>query len=351
MSKVAVIISPNWRDYGRKYLPDCLASVRAQRYAGEIKLFLIDNESTPESLGFLKSLAPEAEIIVHKKNTGFAEAHNPAMARAIESGCKYVILFNIDTIVEPEAVSEMVKTADQNEQIGAVQARLMLWPDKTKINSLGNCTHFLGFGYCAGYRDEISSHSLQNGSKIFYPSGAAVLFRADVLMQVGLFDEVYWMYAEDQDIAWRIWLAGYSCVLAADAVVFHKYEFSRSTKKYYWMDRNRIITIIKNYHWLTLLIIFPALVLMEFGLLFFSLTNGWFGQKLALYAYFLRPKTWQYLVYARQKTQSLRKVPDKAIISLISTSIGYQEIDSWSNRLANWFFTLYWSIIKPLIRW
>ena len=84
-----------------------------------------------------------------------------------------------------------------------------------------------------------------------------------MLKEVGLFDEEMWMYNEDQDLGWRVWLAGYKCVLAWDAVIYHKYEFSRSISKYYWMDRNRNLSIFKNYHFLTLILIFPAWLAME----------------------------------------------------------------------------------------
>jgi len=71
--KVAIIISPNYRDYAKKYLAECLAGLRKQDYAGEMKIFITDNESTNESYEYLKSVLPEAEIIRNKNNDGFAK--------------------------------------------------------------------------------------------------------------------------------------------------------------------------------------------------------------------------------------------------------------------------------------
>ena len=76
-------------------------------------------------------------------------------------------------------------------------------PDTEKINSLGNITHFLGFGYCRSYNQNLSQEKFNNLSDICYASGASVLLRVSVLRQVGLFDEEFWMYNEDQDLGWR----------------------------------------------------------------------------------------------------------------------------------------------------
>jgi len=355
--KVAIIISPNWKDYAKKYLDDCLDSILKQDWAGESKVFLIDNESTEESYLYLKNtletrLIPslQYEIIRNIENAGFAKGNNVAMQAAIDQVYDYLVLFNMDTMADSCAVSELVKAAELNEKTGVAQARIMLWPEKDKINSLGNVTHYLGFGYCSGYNETIENYEIKN-KDIFYPSGAAFLVKAEVIKKIGLFDEEFWMYAEDQDLGWRMWLAGYKCVLATEAIVYHKYEFSRSISKYYWMDRNRIIVMLKNYHLLTLLIILPALVVMEFGLIFFAIKGGWFKEKLRIYKYFIMPKSWRYIFNSRQSTQKLRKIKDRDLLPLLSSRVSYQEIESSALNIANNIFTIYWNIIKRIIIW
>jgi len=254
----------------------------------------------------------------------------------------------MDTIVAPDCVSELVKAANTSGEAGAIQARLMLHPETDKVNSLGNVTHFLGFGYCQGYGEKFSGD--MTVKNIMYPSGAAVLFTAAALKQVGLFDEEFWMYNEDQDLGWRLWLSGYTCILAPAAVVYHKYEFSKSIKKYYYMDRNRLLAIFKNYSCLTLCLIFPALVIMELGLTIFSLKTGWFKERLRVWLYFLNPFKWHYLFKARQKTQRLRRVKESRILSLISGRIWYQEIADPKLRFINPIFSVYFSIVKGIVR-
>lgn len=356
-NKAAIIIAPNWGDYAKKYLDECLDSIIKQDWTGESKIFMIDNESKENSYDYLKSSLEKRfsdrnqfEIFRNQENSGFAKGNNVAMKAAIEQGYEYLILFNMDTVVDVAAVRELIKVAEIDEKIGAVQARLMMWPDKDKINSLGNSTHFLGFGYCQSYLEPISGQSLEV-KDIFYPSGAAVLFKAEVIKKIGYFDEEFWMYAEDQDIGWRIRLAGFRCVLSPTAIVYHKYEFSRSISRYYWMDRNRLIVILKNYHLLTLILIFPALLIMEFGLLLFALKGGLLAEKFRMYKYFLKIKNWKYIARSRQQTQKFRTIKDREIAKMIVGKIWYQEVDDWKLRAINPVFDLYWKILKKIIIW
>jgi len=93
--------------------------------------------------------------------TVFAKGNNDAIKIALAQEFDYIILFNMDTVIEPNCVSELVKVAETEDKSGAVQARLMLWPDKEKINSLGNITHFLGFGYTDGYKQKMTDENLK----------------------------------------------------------------------------------------------------------------------------------------------------------------------------------------------
>lgn len=347
--KVAIIISPNYKDYAKKYLKDCIASVNLQDYQGEIKVFITDNESSDESYAYLKSKLPKAYIHQNKKNNGFAKGCNDSMKVALESGYDYIFLVSIHSALEPACVRELVKVAESDEKIAVAQARMMFW-DNNMINSLGNETHFLGFGYSSGYKEEWEGQ-IKSIKEIFYPSGASMFFKRQALLEVGLFDEEYWMYNEDQELPWRMKLAGWKAVLAPQAIARTKYEFQRSIKKFYWMDRNRILAILECYHILTLILISPAFIVMELGLILFSLKSGWFKDKIRVWAYFLSIKNWQYILRARKRNQSLRKIKDKNIVKLISGKIWYQEVDDWKLRFINPIFGLYWKVAKKIIIW
>lgn len=350
MNKVAIIISPNYKDYAAKHLKDCIESLKRQSWAGEKRIFIIDNQSTAASFEFLKDTAAEAEIIRNKNNEGFAIASNSAMRIALEAGFDYILLLNMDTIAEPDCISSMVSVAESDGSIGAVQARLMLWPEKDRVNSLGNVTHFLGLGYCDGYGDLWSNDLSFSVTDICFPSGACALYKREVLEKIGIFDEVLWIYNEDQDLGWRIWLNGFRCVLAAQAVVYHKYDFSGNARKYYFIDRNRIILMIKNYQITTLLLISPAFVFMEFGLLLFAFQKGWFKEKLRVYLYFLRLKNIKHLIKERRRSQMLRRVKDREIIGMFSGRIWYDEVGDRKLFFANKTLNRYWCIVKWIMK-
>jgi GT2 family glycosyltransferase len=359
--KVAVIISPNWHDYAEKYIDDCLSGIRAQDYPGEMKIFITDNETSEKSFAFLRAKMPEAEISRNEKNDGFAKGCNDSMKKALASGYDYIFNLSIHSIMEPACISNLVAAAESDSRIGAVQALCLLYPEKDKILSAGNATHFLGFGYCLGYKEELKNYKITHPASpvsaplsrgelnIVYPSGGSFFLKREVLEKVGLFDEEYWMYNEDQELGWRIWLAGFRCVLAPPAVLYSQYNFLRSIKKYYWMDRNRILAILECYQIFTLILIFPAFILMELGLILFSIKNGSLPEKIKVWQYFLSLKNWQYIMKARSRNQSLRQVRDRDIAKLITGKIWYQEIGDWKLRLINPIFNAYWALVRLVL--
>jgi GT2 family glycosyltransferase len=347
--KAAIIISPNYKDHGREYLNDCVESLRRQDWDGQIKLFITDNQSTADSLAFLNDKAPEAEIIRNEKNDGFCKGNNDAMRQALREGFDFIILFNMDTIIETGCVSRLVETAESDAAIGSVQARIMFWPDRHKVNSLGNAIHFLGFGYCEGYGEAYPALNPQSVREICCASGAAVLYKREVLEITGVFDEKFQMYNEDHDLGWRIRIAGCRCVLAPQAVVYHKSSFADNADKYYQLDRNRLLAIIKNYQLSTLFLISPAFLIMEFGLLLFAAQRGWFREKIKVYKYFLSIENWKYILSARRKSQCLRRVGDRHIVGLFSGQIWYEEIGDWKLELANYAMDKYWQVVKRIL--
>lgn len=346
---VAVIISPNYKDYASRFLEDCLKGLRNQTYK-EFDIFLIDNETSEQSFSLLKSLAPEATIIRREHNDGFAGGNNAALVEVLLKEYHYVFLVNMDTVIEPTCLEYLVQAMVKEPQAGAIQARLMLYPEKELVNSLGNETHFLGFGYCRGYKDryQIADNQVR---EIAYPSGAGVILRVGALRTVGCFDEELWMYNEDQDLGWRLWLAGFSCLIEPRAVIYHKYDFSRSIQKIYWLDRNRVIVMLKNYHWFTLLLLLPAFIIMEIGLAVFAYTSGYGKEKLRVWRYFFSIKHWREILKKRREIQQKRITKERKIVSLLTGHIWYQEIGSGRLKIANIVLGAYWQVVRLLIWW
>jgi hypothetical protein len=348
MPKVAIIII-NYN--GLQYLPDCLNSLASLTYPREdFKVFFGDNASSDTSVEYVKNNFPQIEVSVNEKNLGFAAANNLLMEKALNSGFDYIFLLNQDTICQPDVLDILISEMEKDLSAGSIQPRLMLWPEKNKINSLGNSLHYLGFGFSAGgYQEFDGSSELRETA---YASGAAVIYRSQALKKTGLFDPDFFMYHEDMDLGWKLRLCGYKNMVALNAVIYHKYSFSKSMKKYYFMERNRFICLLENYDLFTFLLISPALLAMEMGLLVFSFINGFWREKLKVYAYFFKIKNWQKIIVNRKFKQNLRTIKDKDIVSLFCGKIQFQEIDNPILKyIANPVFNAYWQIVRFLIRW
>ncbi|HNW55570.1 MAG TPA: glycosyltransferase family 2 protein [bacterium] len=357
--KVAIILI-NYHDYAKKYLGDCWSSLKKIQLASadwqlETQIFIVDNDSSEESLAYLQVNAPEARLLANKNNDGFAKGNNDALAIAMAEGFDFAWVLNMDTVVTENSLLELVTVAIRQPKAGAIQSLLSLWPKSELVNSLGNAIHFLGYGYCLGYRQPTQSLNLValNDQPIAYPSGASVLLRISALRQIGLFDEVFWMYNEDQDLGWRLWLSGWECRLATASVVSHKYEFSRSTSKYYWLDRNRILAAWKNYHWLTIILLLPALIGSDLVLAILAWRSGRLKQKLQTWFYFISPLNWPKLLKMRHQTQRLRTKSDRQIVKMFVGRISFQEAEFETKLIAfgNFCLNFYWQVVKLVIFW
>lgn len=329
-------------------LPDCLVSLAKQNYPAElIDLIIVDNDSSDNSREIIKQSAVSARLIENSTNTGFARANNQAYELAKELNDDYLVLLNDDTIVDENWLINLIGLAESDNKIAAVQAKLLMWPEKNLINSYGNALTFLGFGYCNYY---LRPDKTGEPFEVAYPSGAAVAIKISVLKEIGLFDDKLFMYHEDVDLGWRLRLLGYKVMLEPKAIVYHKYSFAKAPYKYYYMERNRFYVVRKNFKLATLALFFPACLAMELGLLYYAAKNGWLKEKLKGYAWFF--KNLNYVLQERRKIQKLRVASDREILRLFAGSIKFQDIDNpLLTKLVNPVMEAYFNLVKKLIFW
>jgi len=351
MTKVAVIVvTYNAVRYLDGLLGTLMPALEKSQHGGlDVELIVVDNASTDDTAARLRALQG-ITLIESPTNTGFAIGNNIGMRRAIEHDAEYVYLLNHDTEVEPDFLLEAVRAMEASDKIGAVQSLILLHPEKDLVNSAGNAMHFLGLGYCLGYRRPAKSINRETITEIAYPSGAGVLLCTEALGKTGLFDEEYFMYHEDLDLGLRLRLAGYRNVLAPRSVVYHKYEFSRSIAKYYFMERNRWLTLWKNLRLWTLAVLALPLISAEIGLFIAALGGGWWREKLRVYAYFLKPSSWSRVLAKRQSVAATRVVGDHEIALLWTPVIEFQDVTGpFTKHVANPLMRLTWAILRQLI--
>ena len=353
MNKKVGIILINYHDYAKRFLADCRDSLRRQDYSREdFQVYIVDNDSSENTFNYLKQEFPEA-IVLGRNDGNYCAANNLGFNEAIKGGSDYLIALNMDTIVDSKFISEMVQALENNKESGMAQAKILLHSkentEKQKINSLGNVIQYLGFGFTSAYNEEdreIDGYPEIKG----YASGCAFIIRAEIYTLVGGLNEEYYMYHDDMELSLKLKMAGYKIILAPKAVVYHKYEFSRSVLMYYYMERNRYLTLLifasKKY----LLLIFLPLFFMDLGMFFYSLFTGHFRELIKIYSYFLKNSTMEKIIKSRAEIKEITKVPFNNIAQDFKARIEFQEINNpLLGFVVNPLMSAYWFLIKKII--
>lgn len=338
---------------GRRYLDDCLRSVFASD-DGPLRKFvvLVDNASQDDSAAFVREHFAAVEVIESPTNLGFAQANNVAWQFAVQRcpNLEFVFLLNQDTIVESGWLRPLVEHLRNNADVGCVQSKLLLHPEVATINTAGNRSHYLGFGFPEGLRQEDNSYTAVRS--IAYASGAAALVRANLLQTLGLFEPEMFMYLEDADLGWKIRQYGYDVRFVPESRVYHKYRFNKEYRYYFHLERNRWWLLLVYYRLATLVLLFPALLLMEFGQCVFALSQGRIVDKLRACAYFLRPRSIKRIFALRRQAQLRRKISDKEFLARFDGSINTPQLSGFLvRRIANPIFAGYWAVVRQLIFW
>ena len=350
--------------YSEPYLPGLIKSWQALDYPVESLVIVVVDNPHPthgSSLSSLKSQLlplsqrglPEIVLLPQASNLGFAGGCNVGIRYALDNTFDYVLLHNQDGTLRPSAVTELVNCLEQNPSAATAQALVVMQHNPVLINSAGNSVQYLGFGFCKQLNESVSSIPTVF-SDITYGSGAALLLRSSLLKKYGLLDEDFFAYHEDLEYCLRLRLLGFSCKLAPRAVFEHRYEFVRNERKLYLMERNRFATLLLFYKWPTLLLIAPAALVMELGLIIFSLRQGWLKVKLASYGYWLVPSHWPLWLRKRRLVQRGRIIADRQLIKDFTAPIIFNDpavANPLLEYVANPFLTAYWWLVRRLIIW
>jgi GT2 family glycosyltransferase len=342
-----------------RFVTPLLESVAALEYPRDrLELHLVDNSPGDGTLARARvELARLGgrlpEVIVHEpgRNEGFAIGNNIALRSALERGVDHCFLLNADAPFEPAALHEAIAVAEREARVGAIQSLVVLADDPSLVNTRGNELHYLGFGYAGGYRQP-RSRVPDDVAEVAYTSGAAMLLPRAALLDVGLFDETLWLYHEDLDLGWRLRLGGYRNLLAPRSVCRHHYEFSRSSAKWYWMERNRWLVLLKNYRLGTLVLIAPLLAAVELGLVALAIEGGWWREKLRAVAEMARPATWSYVARGRREVARSRRTSDREVLAHATPVISHPDFSSpILRRFAEPVWRASFVALKLLVRW
>ncbi len=240
-------------------LTDCLRSLESQTLT-DFEIVVIDNSGT----GLPRVSGARTRVIANSGNVGFGAAVNQAY-RASQS--PYVAVLNDDAMAHPEWLETLLRDAAANPQAGMFASQVRIAGERAlepKLDSAGMLMAADGSSKQRGHGKPVETIFPADA---LFPSGSAALYRREMLDQTGAFDESFFLYCEDVDLGLRARWVGWECRYVPDAVVEHRYSHSAgraSALKAYYVERNRLYTVIKN---------FPASMLL--GAPFAALARYW----------------------------------------------------------------------------
>lgn len=241
----------------RYYLEQCLLSVEKALTGVGGEVFVVDNNSTDDSMPYLKKKFPWVRYIENQENVGFSRANNQAIR---EARGEYVLLLNPDTFVGESTLRECIDFMDKNEQAGMCGVGMLRVDGSFAPESRrGIPTPFVAFCKMSGlgslfpksrvfgkyYMQYLNKQSI---NPIEIVSGAFMFIRKAALDEVGLLDETFFMYGEDIDISYRVLKAGYQNYYLPTQILHYKGESTKKDSLKYVNAFHKAMIIFFNKH-------------------------------------------------------------------------------------------------------
>jgi GT2 family glycosyltransferase len=213
MPEIAVIVV-NWN--GAHLLPTCLRALQRQTFS-DVETILVDNGSSDDSLALLARDFPDVRVLALSENRGLAGGTNAGIA---VTDAPIIATLNNDTEADPHWLAELHAALVAHPEAGSAASKLLLFDRRDVIHSAGD---FFGLDGLPGNRG-VWQHD--NGAYaaqelVFGACAGAAAYRRTMLDDVGGFEDSFFMYCEDVDLAFRSQLLGYRCVFVPTAIVYH----------------------------------------------------------------------------------------------------------------------------------
>ncbi len=243
-----------------QYLHAGLESLRAQTYR-PLDIIIVDNASTDGTRAILEKLRPECHVIFNDKNVGFAAAQNQAI-RAARG--RWLLSLNPDVVLAPDFIERLIAVGEVHPEAGTICGKLLRWnpiaenPRTRVIDSTG--IYFTpSLRHLDRGAEEIDRGQFQRPELVFGGTGAAALYNGlmveDVSVDGEFFDEQFFAYREDADVAWRAQMMGWKCIYTPDAVAWHVRRVTPERRSALplsinWHSvKNRFLMRAKNISW------------------------------------------------------------------------------------------------------
>jgi GT2 family glycosyltransferase len=236
------VVVPTWN--GASHTLACLAALARQTRPPD-EIIVVDNGSSDDTVALVARHHPAVRLLANRHNTGFARATNQGILAA--RGATIVTLNN-DTAPEPDCLDALVSVLDADPGLGASAAILVFAHRPHRVNAAGIAVSRDLAALDAALGQPVAALPPAPWS-VFGASGGGAAYRRAALDDAGLFDERFFAYWEDVDLAWRLRLRGWGALAVPAARVAHAYSATAgadSPFKRYHLARNRVWCLVKN---------------------------------------------------------------------------------------------------------
>ena len=253
----STVIIPNYN--GMKFIENCMKSLEKETSTG-YHICVVDNGSTDGSREWVEENCPYAQVISLGENTGFCGAVNAGIKA---SQTPYVILLNNDTEVEFGFVKALEDALEHEKKSFSVSAKMVDMYDKNILDGAGDLYCALGWAFALGKGKTVKDNYTKQ-KEIFSACGGAVIYRREVLEEIGIFDQNHFAYLEDCDLGYRAQIFGYRNYYTPESVVYHAgsgVSGSRHNEfKVTLSSKNSVYLIYKNMPVLQIILNLPFLI-------------------------------------------------------------------------------------------
>lgn len=307
----------------------------------DVDVVLVDNGATGDAVDQARQ-PPRVKVLDPGGNTGYAGGCRIGAAAATG---EYLAFVNSDALVAPDALARITAVAAE-PGVGAAMGSIRLADRPELINTAGNPLHFAGLSWAGGNGEPASGYGRRRS--VPSVSGCCFVMRRELWQRLGGFAEEYFAYHEDTELSLRLWQQGRSVEYVPDAVVLHHYEFSRNDRKFYLLERNRLVTLLTTYQARSLLVLAPMLLLTEAAMVATALAGGWLGAKVRGWGWLWRNRAW--LRARRHQIQAERTVPDRVVAERMTARFDPTNIDAPPGiGVYNAIAHTYWRLARRLL--
>jgi GT2 family glycosyltransferase len=323
-----------------EHIPKLLAAL-ADQLRDDDEVVIVDNASSDGTAALVAGLGEHLHAIQTGANLGFAGGCHVG---ADATTAPLLLFLNPDSQPEPGCLRVLREAATTHPDWGAWQAAVLLEGDR--INTSGGVIHYLGIGWagdCGRPLAELPAHDVEVG----FPSGAAMVVRRSSWDELGGLNREYFMYGEDLDLGLRMWLCGQGVGMVPAARVRHSYDFDKGSAKWFWLERNRWRTVLAVYPPALLLLLAPALLAAELGLLAIALRAGWLKPKLRAQLAVIHglPAS----LALRRQVQRTRRIGSRELATHLTASLDSPYLSAADTPLIALPQSAYWRAVRAIL--